>query len=512
MIVMPVDLRKQYDRLLGKSKEMAVLGSAVSILYWDMETKMPPRAVELKSQQLAMLQKMGHQMLVDPENGKTLEAIQKHRDYGSLSQLEKRNVYLSRKMYDEATKIPEELVVELAKQSTVGVNVWKKAKAAKDWSMFKPEMEKMKALKDREAEILMEVKGAKTPYDALIDNYEPKMTADKITSIFDEMKKGLMKVMDRVMAQGKPDTGFLGRPVAVDVQERIGESIADFILYDTKSEKSGGRIDTTEHPFTTGYYTDVRITTHYHEDRFESSIFSILHEGGHALYEQGLPMDWMYQPVGTSASYGIHESMSRFIENMVGKSPEFWEYYLPVVKKITGDTFRDVSQEQMLRAVNYVTPSKIRIEADEVTYGLHIVIRFEIERDLFSGKVTVDELTQLWNQKYMDYLGVEIEDDSEGVMQDTHWAGGSLGYFPSYALGNIYDGVWLTKLNKDLPDWRQGIAGGRFEETKRWLTDNVYGYGNLYDPEDLVKHVVGKGLVVKPFIDYLEDKFKAIYG
>jgi len=219
---MPKDLRKQYDKLLEKSKEMAVLGSAVAILYWDMETKMPPRAVELKSQQLAMLQKLGHQMLIDPENGKTLDAIQKHGDYGSLSQLEKRNVYLARKAYDEATKIPEELVVEIAKQSTVGVNVWKKAKAARDWGMFKPELEKMKALKDREAELLMEIKGAKTPYDTLIDNYEPKMTADNITRIFDEMKKGLMKVMDRVMAQGKPDTEFLRRPVPEETQVEIG--------------------------------------------------------------------------------------------------------------------------------------------------------------------------------------------------------------------------------------------------------------------------------------------------
>jgi len=511
-MVMPEDLSKQYDKLLERSKEMAVMGSAVAILYWDMETMMPPRAVELKSQQLAMLQKMGHQMLVDPENGKTLDAIEKHKDYESLSQLEKRNVYLARKAYDEATRIPEELVVDIAKQSTVGVNVWKKAKPAKDWAMFKPELEKMKALKEREAELLMDVKEAETPYDAMIDSYEPKMTADNITRVFDEMKKGLMKVMDRVMAQGKPETGFLERPVPVPVQEKIGESLAAFIGYDIDSDEAGGRIDTTEHPFTTGYYTDVRITTHYHEDRFESSIFSILHEGGHALYEQGLPMDWMYQPVGGSASYGIHESMSRFIENMVGKSPEFWLYYLPVMKEITGDTFKDVSYDEMIRAVNHVTPSKIRIEADEVTYGLHIVIRFEIERDLFGGRLGVDELPQVWNQKYMDYLGVEIEHDSEGVMQDTHWAGGSFGYFPSYALGNIYDGVWLTKLDKDLPGWRKGIAEGSFKETKQWLTDNVYGHGNLYDPEDLVKEVTGRGLEVKPFIDYLDEKFKAIYG
>jgi len=507
-----MSLKDNYSKLLGRSKELIVLNSASAILYWDMETKMPPRGVELKSQQLAFIQKMLHQMLTSSENDKVLKAIETDAGYDGLSQVEKRNVYLARKMYDEATKLPEDLVVEIAKQQTLGVNVWKKAKAAKDWELFKPELLKMKELTERKAELLMDIKGAKNPYDALIDDFEPKMTAENITRIFDEMKTGLKKVLDRVLAEDKPDTSFLDRAVPVGVQEKIGESIADFILYDIKSDKAGGRIDTTEHPFTTGYYTDVRITTHYHENMFMSSIYSILHEGGHALYEQGLTMDWMYQPIGISASYGIHESMSRFIENMIGKSPEFWEYYMPVLSKLTGDTFKDVSREKMLKAANYVTPSKIRIEADEVTYGLHIVIRFEIERDLFSGNMSVDELPEAWNSKYSDYLGVEIENDSEGVMQDTHWAGGSFGYFPSYALGNIYDGVWLTKLNKDLPDWKQQIAGGSFGNIKNWLTENVYGYANLYDPEDLVKHVTGKGLVVEPFIEYLEDKFRRIYG
>jgi carboxypeptidase Taq len=223
-------------------------------------------------------------------------------------------------------------------------------------------------------------------------------------------------------------------------------------------------------------------------------------------------MEWMYQPLGVAASSGIHESMSRFVENIVGRSPEFWSYYLPVLKKLTGDTFQDIGKEEMLSGANFVTPSKIRIEADEVTYGLHIVIRFEIERDLFNGKLEVKELPQIWNQKYMDYLGVEIMNDSEGVMQDTHWASGLFGYFPSYALGNIYDGIWLSKLNKNLPDWREKIEKGSFKEVKEWLTENVYRYANLYDPDDLVKHVTGKGLVIEPFISYLDDKFSRIYA
>lgn len=505
-------LKKDYAKLLERNKELAIIDSAGSILSWDMETKMPPRGVELKSQQLAFIQKISHQTLTNPKNDNEIKAIENNKDYYTLSQVEKRNVYLARKAYNESTKLPESLVVDIAKQQTIGVNVWKKAKAEKDWALFKPELMKIKELTEKKAELLMDVKGVKNPYDALIDDYEPKMTASNITKIFDEMKTGLKKVLSKINSMEKPDTSFLDRSVPVSIQEKIGESLAAFILYDVKSDKAGGRIDTTEHPFTTGYYTDVRITTHYHEKNVKSSIYSILHEGGHALYEQGMPIEWMYQPIGTSTSHGVHESMSRFIENMVGKSPEFWEYYMPVFTKLTGNRFKDIREEKMFKAVNHVTPSKIRIEADEVTYGLHIVIRFEIERDLFSGKIDVDELPQIWNSKYNDYLGVEILNDSEGVMQDTHWASGLFGYFPSYALGNIYDGVWLTKLNKDLPEWKQSIAAGSFKEVKDWLTENVYSYANLYDPQDLVKHVTDKGLVVPPFIGYLDKKFSRIYG
>jgi carboxypeptidase Taq len=206
--------------------------------------------------------------------------------------------------------------------------------------------------------------------------------------------------------------------VPIDVQRKISDAAMDHIGYDTKSPNAGGRLDETEHPFTTGYYDDVRITTHYHEDRWVSSLYSVMHEGGHALYDQNLPQRWMYQPIGNASSYGIHESQSRFIENMVGRSPEFLSYMLPRLKKIVGKPLRGVKLADFVAAVNVVEPSKIRIEADEVTYGLHIIIRFEMERDIFMGKLTVEELPQAWNEKYDKYLGVEIENDSEGVMQD----------------------------------------------------------------------------------------------
>lgn len=509
---MSENITKLYQKLLEWNKELSLLNSSRSILHWDMETKMPPAGVELKSQQLAQLQKIGHQMLTDPKIGELLDNIEGHKEYEDLSQLAKRNVHLSRKAYTEATALPEKLVVEIARQQTLGIAAWKKAKAKQDYDMYKSELKKNIDLQKKAAAILMEVKETPTPYDALIDEYEPNMTAETITEVFDEMKKGLQKVLDRVLSETPPKIDFMRRHVPASAQEKIAEKIARFIDYDIWSEQAAGRIDTTEHPFTTGYYTDVRITTNFHEDYWPSSIYSILHEGGHALYELGLPDEWMYQPVGSSASYGIHESMSRFVENHVGRSGEFWNYFLPELKKLTGDTLSDITLEQVVAGVNHVTPSKIRIEADEVTYGLHIVIRFEIERDIFAEKLTVDELPEIWNRKYREYLGVEIENDGEGVMQDTHWAGGSFGYFPGYALGNIYDGQLRNLIEKDVPGWKDHISEGNFRPVKEWLTEHVYKHGNLYDPEDLIKLETGNPLRVQPFIDYLDEKFKDIYG
>ncbi len=507
------NLQKTYDALLGKAKELAVLGSTQTIINWDMETKMPPKALNLRSQQVAQLEVIAHKMLTDPALGKTIEVIEKDPGYYELDKAQKRNVYLTKKAYDENTKLPEELVFEMAKQQTIAVGVWKKAKATKDYKIFKPELKKMIELRMKAADILMEVKGTKTSYDALLDIFESKMTADKTTKVFDAMRVGLIDVMKKVKKSGvKPDTSILSRPVPVETQKKISDAAMEFIGYDTKSPNAGGRLDETEHPFTTGYYDDVRITTHYHEDRWPSSLYSVLHEGGHAMYEQGLPHDWMYQPIGSAASFGIHESQSRFVENMVGHSPEFLSYMLPKLKKIVGKPLRGVKLADFLAAVNVVEPSKIRIEADEVTYGLHIIIRFEMERDIFAGKLKIDELPHAWNEKYDKYLGVEIENDSEGVMQDTHWASGYYGYFPSYALGNIYGGMFLKKLKKAQPTWKKELKKGNFTPVKSWMIENVHSKGNLYDPADLVKEVTGENLTVKPFIAYLEKKYGKIYG
>jgi carboxypeptidase Taq len=502
-----------YKKLMEKVKDLLTLQSATAIIQWDMETMMPPKAIGLRSQQLALLSRIEHRMSTDPEIGRLLEEVMRPSEYDKLDAIQKRNVYLIKKHYDEQTKLPEELVAAIAKQQAITVDVWKKAKAAKNFSMFKPELEKLVDLEKKAAEILMKVKETATPYDALIDIFEPKMTAKTITEVFNELREGLVSLLKKCeTAPKQPDVSILKRKVPIDVQKKIAKALAEIVGYDIESKEAGGRIDETEHPFTTGYYDDVRITTHYYEDNFASSIFSVLHEAGHALYEQNLKKEWMFQPIGTGCSSGFHESQSRFVENIIGRSREFWVYFLPKLKEITGTLLSDVDLDTFVHAVNQVKPSKIRVEADEVTYGLHIIIRFSMERDLFADKMMVKELPEIWNQSYKEYLGVKIENDSEGVMQDTHWASGLFGYFPSYALGNVYSGQIFAAMEKDLKNWREQIAKGNLKEVKEWLVKNVHAYGNLYDPEELIRKITGKGLNVKPYLNYLNRKYSKLYG
>jgi carboxypeptidase Taq len=511
---MPTNLGSSYKKLLERVKEIAVLSSTEAIVQWDMETKMPPKAVHLRSEQLALLSEIHHKMAIAPAIGKLLDEILKNPNFESLGEAEKRNVHLIKKNYDEQTKLPSKLVVAIAKQQAISVNTWKKAKAEKNFALFKPELEKLVDLNKQAAQILMKVKETKTPYDALVDYYEPKMTAQAINTIFGELQTGLEKLLDKIThAPSQPDVSVLGHKVSADKQEKIANLIMQTLGYEVPpSPNAGGRLDETEHPFTTGYYDDVRITTHYHTDAFARSIFSVLHETGHALYEQGLPQEWKYQPIGAGCSMGIHESQSRLYENVIGRSSEFWTTLLPKVKTATAPSLNHLDMDKFIGAVNAVKPSKIRIEADEVTYCLHIIIRFQIEREVFADKLDVEELPQVWNEKYKKTLGVKIENDSEGVMQDTHWASGYYGYFPTYALGNIYSGQIVASLKKANPDWRGELAQGNLSNLRKWLNSNVYSRGNLYDPAILIKKATGTALTVKPYLDYLEDKFQELYS
>jgi len=501
-----------YKQLLAKTEDLMVLQTAEGIIHWDMETMMPPGAVEQRSQQLSLLSRIHHKMSTDPEIGKLLDAIQASPEHEALGQAEKRNIYLIKKSYREQTSLPEKLVADLAKQEVITVNVWKKAKAQKNFNLFKADLQKLLDLSKQAAEILMKVKETKTSYEAAIDNFEPKMTADQITATFSQLQQGLKQLIGKIQASpNKPDTAILYLPVPAENQRQIAQLLTQTLGYDTVSSAAHGRIDETEHPFTTGYYDDVRITTHYYLNNYANSIFSVLHETGHALYEQNLNPKWKYQPIGSTCSYGIHESQSRLYENVIGRSKEFWTSFMPKLKKAVPN-LANVELDQFVHAINKVEPSKIRIEADEVTYNLHVIIRFEIERDLFADKIAVNELPEVWNQKYAEYLGVKVENDSEGVMQDTHWASGLYGYFPSYTLGNIYSGQITAAITKDLPNWRNQLSQGKLNLVNDWLKKNIYSQGDLNDPEELIKKATGRNLDSEPYLQYLNEKYGNLYG
>ncbi len=502
-----------YKKLMTQAKELIVLSSTEAIIHWDMETMMPPKAVEQRSQQLALLSRISHKMSTAPKNGKLLNAICTNPQYDSLGELEKRNIYLIKKNYDEQKALPEKLVTEIAKQQAISINAWKKAKKAQNFAVFQPELEKLVFLSKQVSQMLMRVKETVTPYDALLDIYEPKMTADAITATFNQLQKGLTTLLEKIQNTHKQiDTSTLHIRVPVEKQHKIAHALAQELGYLTNSPTAGGRIDETLHPFTSGYYDDVRITTHYYPENYASAIFSVLHETGHALYEQNLNPRWKYQPVGSSCSLGIHESQSRLYENIIGRSKDFWTHMLPKLKQITAPALANVDLGQFIHAINKVKPSKIRIEADEVTYNLHVIIRFQIEKDLFTNKIAVAELPEIWNQKYKEQLSMTVENDAEGVMQDTHWASGLYGYFPTYALGNIYSGQLLAALAREIQDWRLRIAQGKLEDIGVWLAKNIHSCGNLYDPVDLIQRITGKKLDSEPYLQYLREKYCELYG
>ncbi|MCW3997148.1 MAG: carboxypeptidase M32 [Candidatus Bathyarchaeota archaeon] len=501
-----------YNKLLTRIKDLIVLKSAQSLIHWDMETMMPPRAVELRSQQLVLLSRIEHKMSTAPEIGRLIKRIKSSSDFETFDQIQKRNMYLMEKNYEEQTHLPEKLVAETTKQQVLTVNSWKKAKSKKDFGLLKSDLEKLVELNKKIAEILMKVKKVSTQYNALIDNYEPKIDTQTINRVFSELQNGLKPLLNKIQnCSDYPHEQKDRITISIEKQRKIAQLLTQILGYDTVSSKSGGRIDETEHPFTTGYYDDVRITTHYYPRNYISAIFSVLHETGHALYEQNINQVFKYQPLGSISSYGFHESQSRLYENIIGRSREFWSYSLPKLKQITTPLLDDIGLDQFFFLINHVKPSKIRIEADEVTYNLHIIIRYQIEMALFENKIEVQDLPGIWNQKYGDLLGLKIENDTEGVMQDTHWASGYYGYFPSYAIGNIYSGQIFKSLKENVKNYNKKIELGELEEINHWLKQNVQGWGSLYEPNELIKKISGEKISAQAYIQYLDEKYRKLY-
>ncbi len=499
-------MKERYDILLEKTKEIQVIGQIAMLLGWDTEVMMPKGGVIQRSEQQAFIAKLAHGKLTDSEIGKLLKEIQEHPDYDKLSDIEKRNIYLIQREYDRQTKLPSDFVAEYTRASVISTEKWKEARSNNDFETFKPHLKIMFEMTQKYANYL----NPDLPsYDVLLDLYEPGMNREKYNEIFNPLKEATVELIQKCQgSEIKPDYSLMTREVPLEIQKELANDVMKLLSYDLER----GRLDVAAHPFTTGDYDDVRITTRYNINDFTSSLFAVMHEGGHGCYDQNLDKELHYQPVGNYCSMGIHESQSRFYENILGRSKSFWWFYLDRFKKLTGDIFADIQYDDFIRAINKVEPSLIRVEADEVTYNLHIILRFELERDMFDGKVNLDNLPEIWVTKMKDMLGVDVENVSDGVLQDIHWSGGSFGYFPTYTLGNVYGAQFFAKLIQDIPDWDTRLEKGEVNVLTDWISENVQKRGNLYDPPELVKIVTGEYPSPKYLIEFLQEKYSYLYG
>ncbi len=484
------------------------LESAASVLHWDQETYMPKGGGDFRAEVLAFLSLTGHQMATGQ---KLKDELSRHIDYDTgklinitLNDEEKRIVYLAWKDLKKQVALPDDFVEEMSRHVSATQQAWTGARKEKDFSAYAPFLEKMIKLKKQEAEYL----GYKNkPYDALLDQFEPGMTTDSVTKLFGGLKERLVELVKKISKSKQIDDAILQQSFDTDEQWKFGMKIAEAIGLNMDS----ARQDVSAHPFTIGLHPDdVRITTRLNDKMLLSGLFSTIHESGHAIYEQGLPKEHFGTPLGEAASFGIHESQSRLWENVIGRSKEFWTYALPILKGHYSQ-LKNVSLDDWYRMINIVKPSMIRVESDEVYYSLHIMLRFDIESAIINGDMNVKDIPALWNKKMKEYFGITPKNDAEGVLQDVHWSFGGFGYFPSYAMGNLYGAQIMEQAEKEIPEMWKKVSKGEFLPLKNWLNEKVHVHGRYYDPEDLIKVISGKPLSADPFMNYLEKKYKKIY-
>ena len=493
-----------YEELVTKYKEYSVLGSVTGLLHWDMQTIMPPRGSEQRANQLALLSGIMHSKLTSPRIGELVDQLLSHAD--GLTEEQRANVREIGRDYDLATKIPQQLVEELSRQRSLAHEAWVNAREAANFAMFAPHLETLVRLT---AEMAEHLGYRDTPLDALIDQFEPDATAAMFTQLFDELKAANIPLLQAILdSPVKADRKFLSAEYPAELQKQFGTEVMKQLGFDLEA----GRLDTSVHPFCSGIRGDVRITTRYNPRAPQQALFGIIHETGHALYEQGVNADYMGTPLAEALSYGIHESQSRMWENFIGRSRAFWTYFFPRLKQIFPSQLSSVGFDQFVLAINHVERSLVRVEADEMTYDLHIILRFEIERDLFAGKLEVADLPEAWNQKLREYVGLTPSNDGkEGVLQDVHWSGGSFGYFPSYSLGNIAAAQLWYAMHAAMPDLERRIQQGDFTEILNWLREQVHLHGRRFKRDELLMRATGKPLQTGDYIRYLKEKYSALH-
>jgi carboxypeptidase Taq len=499
---MKADLEKKLNGFKEYVKDLEYLSNAFAALYWDTRVNAPKKGVPYRSGMLGYLSAEQYKLQTSPA---VKDFLDEFSAVPGLDDVTAGMVRVIRREYDRTMKIPEKEYREYAVATSEAEAVWEEARAKSDFALFRPHLKKLIDYNRR----FIGYWGYKgTPYDTLLDFYEPGATVETVNGAFVPLRDAIVSLLERIgKSRVRPDDTFFKKVFPAAQQEAFGRHVLEKTGYDFEA----GRLDVSTHPFTiTLGPGDIRITTRYLEHEFRSALFGSIHEGGHAMYEQDIPSSLVGTSLFRGVSMGIHESQSRFWENIIGRSRAFWTHFLPEAKK-RFPQFEGVSLEAFYRGINTVTPSFIRVEADELTYSLHVIIRYEIEQQIFNGGAEADDLPALWNRKYQEYLNIEPKNDAEGILQDMHWSGGSFGYFPSYALGNLYSGQFLHAMKKDLPDLNERVAAGDFTGICDWLKNKIHVHGSIYDPGVLLKMVTGEELSAQYFIDYLNEKYGELY-
>lgn len=500
--------QEAYQDLIKRVKEVSLIGSCAAVLGWDERTKMPPAGSEHRANQLALLSGMAHEKFTDSKVGELLSEVESSDLVKKAESIEAVNARELRYQYDKATKLPREFVEDWSKTTTLAQGKWVTAREKSDFKSFLPWLEKIMVLVKRRADYYG-YDG--DPYNAMLDDYEPGATADELVEVFKNLRVDLVELLGKVKeAPNQPNESIIERAYPVDKQAIFNELVCKTIGFDFNA----GRLDVTTHPFCSGMGPgDTRITTRYNPNRLNDALFGTMHEAGHALYEMGLPKQEHFgTPMGEAVSLGIHESQSRMWENQIGRSREFWVYFFPIAQGIFRDALGDVTLDEFYAAVNTVKPSYIRVEADEATYNLHILLRFELERGLLNDEIKPKDIVGEWNERFKKYFGMEVDKDSNGCLQDVHWSAGLVGYFPTYTLGNLHSAQFFAKAMEAMPDMQSQFEVGNFSGILGWLRKNIHAEGQRYRANDLQKRISGQPLSHKPLIDYMNKKYGEIYG
>jgi carboxypeptidase Taq len=491
--------------LIELAGELEDLGHISAVLGWDQQINMPPGGLEERGSQLAAIGRIMHEKITSDEVQQLIEDLAKEVGDLEAETDEARMVKVSKRAVEKRTKVPLPLLMENIQATTLAHEAWVKAKKESDFSIFQSHLKKIIDLRKQYADLF---KPYDHIYDPLLDDFEPGMKTAEVRKIFNELRPQQVELVAAIAEKEPPDNSFLKQHYKEAYQEIIGRDVITRFGYDWDR----GRLDIAPHPFTTEFgQGDVRITTRYLKDDGGSALFSTMHEAGHAMYGQGVPQKYSRHPLSGAASLAIHESQSRLWENLVGRSREFWTFFYPSMQMLFPEYLANVSPDDFYRGINKVEPTLIRVEADEATYNLHIMLRLEIEIGLMEGTIEVADLPEIWNSKMEDYLGVTPPDDAQGVLQDIHWSGGMVGYFPTYALGNLASVQLWDKMLEEHPDIPDQIAKGQFDTILGWMREKVHQYGNKFEPQEIMLKATSSKITPEPYMAYLKTKYGEIY-